>query len=854
MRTGLVPRKLPPALVRFACRKPGVVGVGALLVWVAVAITASRLQVETDILSLVPRGNPVIDQFSTTVERFGSVDTMLVVIRLDPERDFESSLAFADSLARSMREWELIDWVEYRLEDPTAAAVPLLGRATLFLDPAELEELIARLSRPDLDVEAERLRSQLLAPQGLVTKELLRIDPFGLLPRILEHVRFGGVGVRIDPSTGCLVDPGRTMMLMMAKPQRPAPDLKFDRLLASGLPERLRQAEAAWRDEGWDGPRPEVEFTGGHMVTLEDSELIRGDVIVNLATSLVGVMILFGLAFRRAAAMLYAVLPLMTGLGLTLVFGAQALGRLNTLTSASGALLIGLGIDFVIVSYGRYVEERKAGADHLAALEAVGTETGVPVLLGAVTTAATFYAFLVTDFRGLWELGLLTGTGILLVALSVFLLLPALLAVGSGPGREAPRLYLHSFGSDLLCRASLRHPRLVVVVVVVVTLALGWSMRGLHFDDDIRNMRSAGNRASHLRDQVMAAFGMRFSPMMVRLDGATELEAIEAARRLMPELEALVDGETLASVDAIVRVVPPADEQKAVIERLRRSEGQLVGLEERFARALQAAGLSPEGFREGVAHTVRALQVREPMSLTDLAGTPLERMVGRYLVRYEGGFSTAVYCYPPAERWRRAPPPALVEVVARHPGAALAGTNVVSAELRRIVWGDAAWATALGLVLVLLLLWADLGSPVRALLAMLPTAIGVVWMLGAMAAIGLPVNFLNIFVATMLVGIGVDYGVHLLHRWQEAGCGPTALGETAKAIAVAALTTMVGFGSLVTSHFPGLRSVGAAALLGTASTALLSITLLPVLLARIGGAGKGTGDPPRGPEDECSVS
>ena len=722
MRRGLIPRRLPAALVRFACRRPGVVGVGAVLVWVAVVFTASRLQVETDILSLVPRGNPVIDEFSTTVERFGSVDTMLVVIRLDPGRDFESSLAFADALARSMREWELIDWVEYRLEDPTTAAVPLLDRATLFLDPQELEELIARLSAPDLDVEAARLRSQLLAPQGLVTKELLRVDPFGLLPRILERVRFGGVGVQIDPATGCLVDPGRTMMLMMAKPLRPAPDLKFDRLLANGLPERLQEAEAWWREEGWDGPRPEVEFTGGHMVTLHDSELIRGDVIVNLATSLIGVMILFALAFRRAAAMVYAVVPLMTGLGMTLVFGAQALGRLNTLTSASGALLIGLGIDFIIVCYGRYVEERRSGADHLAALEAVGSQTGVPVLLGAVTTAATFYAFLVTDFRGLWELGLLTGTGILLVALSVFLLLPVLLAVGSGPGREAPRLYLHSFGSDLLVRASLRRPRVVIGLVVVVTLAFGWAMRGLTFDDDIRNMRSAGNRASQLRDQVMAAFGMRFSPMMVRLDGTTELEAIESARELMPALEALVDGETLASVDAIVRVVPPAAEQDAVIERLRRSEGQLDGLEERFARALQAAGLSPEAFREGVAHTVSALNVRAPMSLSDLAGTPLERMVGRYLVRYDGGFSTAVYCYPPAERWLRAPPPALVEAVARHPGAALAGTNVVSAELRRIVWRDVAWATALGLVLVLLLLWADLGSPARALLAMVPTA------------------------------------------------------------------------------------------------------------------------------------
>ncbi len=99
-----------------------------------------------------------------------------------------------------------------------------------------------------------------------------------------------------------------------------------------------------------------------------------------------------------------------------------------------------------------------------------------------------------------------------------------------------------------------------------------------------------------------------------------------------------------------------------------------------------------------------------------------------------------------------------------------------------------------------------------------------------MALLGVRVNFFNIFVLTMIIGIGVDYGVHLLHRWQESGGDPAAQTETAKAIAVAALTTVVGFGSLVLSHYPGLRSVGYAAILGAVSTAVLSITLLPALL------------------------
>jgi hypothetical protein len=84
----------------------------------------------------------------------------------------------------------------------------------------------------------------------------------------------------------------------------------------------------------------------------------------------------------------------------------------------------------------------------------------------------------------------------------------------------------------------------------------------------------------------------------------------------------------------------------------------------------------------------------------------------------------------------------------------------------------------------------------------------------------------------MVIGIGVDYGVHLLHRFYESGGHVEAVAGTARAVAVAALTTVVGFGSLVLSHFPGLRSMGIAAILGALCTAIASITVLPVALSR----------------------
>ena len=831
MSRGLLPRRLPHYLVRFGRLHPRLVVATAILAWVAAGLLASRVEVETDILSLVPRNNPVVEGFKKTVARFGSVDTLLVVIHLDPEQPLETTIDFADRLASSLRDWDLIDWVEYRVDSTAEAAVPLLDRATLFLAPEELDEVLTGLDDEGLNETAIRLRAQLMAPQSVVTKNFLRLDPFGLLPKILSKIRFGGVGVRVDPETGCLIDDGRRYLLMMAKPTGPAQDLKFDRKLKAGLADRVVAAEEAWRGESDGAAPPLVEFTGGYVVALDDARLITSDMVVGLVSSLIGVMALFLLAFRRRAALVYAFFPLVTGIALAFAFGAVALGRINSLTSAFGGLVIGLGIDFVIVLYARYVEERRSGASHEEAVDAMGRLTGVGVLLGAVTTAATFYAFLVTDFAGLWELGLLTGTGILLLVVTVFLLLPALLTVIQQRGRGDRPLHLHSFGSDLLFRASMRRPGLTIVVAAMITLVLGFGVSRLKWDDDFRNMRSGDNRAIQLRQEVMDAFDLRFSPMVLRCDGADETEALAGCRAILPELEALVDGENLAGVDTIAGIIPPRAVQEELIARLEEAAPALEGVRGRFEMALRSNGLNPAAFRDGIEIFMTALDRRQPLSLVDLEGTPLARVVDRYVAAGDGEVSAAIYLYPPVGDWRRGASPALQALVLRYPGMVLAGPNIISAELRKIVWDDALKAAVLGMIVVFFLMWLDLGGPLRALLALLPLAVGMVWMLGAMGLMGLRLNFFNIFVLTMIIGIGVDYGVHLLHRWYESGGDREALAETAKAIAVAALTTMVGFGSLVLSHYPGLRSVGAAAILGAFSTAVLGITLLPALLS-----------------------
>ena len=125
---------------------------------------------------------------------------------------------------------------------------------------------------------------------------------------------------------------------------------------------------------------------------------------------------------------------------MTFGFAAVTLGKLSSATAGFGAMLVGLGIDFTIVMYGRYLEERHAGKGIDEALEVMASSSGPAVMLGAMTTVGTFFAFMATRFQGLREFGLLVGTGIVLMMISTFLLLPALVTL-SDRGSRPPRAH-----------------------------------------------------------------------------------------------------------------------------------------------------------------------------------------------------------------------------------------------------------------------------------------------------------------------------------------------------------------------------------------------------------------------------
>jgi predicted RND superfamily exporter protein len=839
-----------------------------LLLVVVSGIVAKRLRLDGDVLNLVPKNNRKVNTFKEALQDFGSLDYLLVMVDAPPphgatgpapaggesaapadeEGDEEAQAveevqAFADILAARLQKLPSVRYVEYKLDTSGPFFDFLRRNQMLFLPSSRMDDLAAKFSDAAIRARVAENRRQLTGPASLLAKQLLQADPLQITPLLFDAVLRNRGPIRFDASSGGYFSSrdGRALLLVV-KPIKPCQDLPFSRTLVNEVNGAIRGARDEFVREAHDpgaSVTPDVDLGGGYVVALEDSNLIMQDMWLNGVLSFVVIVGLYYFCYRRFAAIAYSSLPLVVGQALTFGVAWIVLRQLNSATTGFTAMLMGLGTDFTIVMYARYVEERQRGLPLDAAMQKVFGSSAFGVFTGAVTSAGTFYAMCITEYKGLRDFGFLVGTGILLCMVAILFMLPAMIAWNDGRERKkdiTKKLYLHSFGFERAMIWSARHPAPVLIGSLLVTLFAGWHAWHVEFSDSVQDLRSPNNKGVRMQEKVTDRFGATFNPMMVVVRGP-DLDTMMARNRdANRRLDGFVKDGTLHGYESIFSYLPARDEQQAVTAALRAgADGpfNVARIERTFRAALQENGFRPEAYDDYLKALPAMLQPEKPVTLDDLEKAGLDRFVHRYVHREDDGSWTSVtYIFPTAPDAKRRAPPVLVKGLDRpQDGTEITGVNIASAELRRIFRRDAWRAVWLGIALVTVLLWLDFRSVWLTTLANMQVILGVIWMLGFMHLAGIKMNFVNAFVTCMILGVGIDYGIHIIHRITQEGLSNEAgLLETGKAVVMAALTNVAGFGTIGLSNYPGLKSMGIVCAIGSVTCLITALTTLPAML------------------------
>jgi uncharacterized protein len=258
-----------------------------------------------------------------------------------------------------------------------------------------------------------------------------------------------------------------------------------------------------------------------------------------------------------------------------------------------------------------------------------------------------------------------------------------------------------------------------------------------------------------------------------------------------------------------------------------------------LSAALTADALSEaektEGFRPGSFDPFRAqlpaLLGADRLTYEGYVAHGLADLIGRFVARDDDGWLLATYAFPSNREEAEA---LAARVREADPTSTITGLPLVNRELADRFLPQFAKGLSIGTVIVVALVFMAFRNWRLSVLSLAPTAVGIVWAAGALALAGIALDLFALFAVVTLVGIGVDYGVHMVHRYRERGDSRQAVEELAPVILVAAAITLLGYGTLVTSSYPPLRSIGVVSAVSIVALAAASLFVLPAILAFAG--------------------
>ena len=606
-------------------------------------------------------------------------------------------------------------------------------------------------------------------------------------------------------------------------------------------------------------PSATIGLTG--LPVMENDEMRTSQTSMVWASSLslvaVAAVIVAGFGGLRHALMANGVLVI----GMAWAFGwaTVSVGHLNILSVTFAVTMIGVGIDYGTYYVGRYLENRRRGVGCDAAILETSGTVGPGILTGAITTSVAFFSASLTSFMGVAELGLIAGGGILLCCAAELLVLPAVLAIvdRSFLGRRIPEpVPVHSWLAPLL-----RHPRFVILAAVACSLALAGGLHELDYDHNLLNMQADGLESVEVEKKLLAECDQSVWYALSIADSREQLLERKAKLEALPSVERIDEIASLLPVDeelkrpTIERIrqrlatLPerppeiPVDRLDALGETLGWAQGEAAkrpgGLRtawhlERARDSLRTKG--PEECYQALAafqqrsagdllsrlHALAAVADPEPPALADLPPSLVERFVGssgRHLLKIYGRGD--IWHFDSLERFVRD----VRSVDPRATGNPLQAYEA-SLEMKRSYEQAGLYA----LIVIMAVLWLDFRSLRYSALAVLPLALGILQMLGLMGLVGIDLNPANLIGIPLIMGIAVDYGVHIVHDYLERP-GPYKISaSTANSVLVDALTTILGFGALMVASHRGLESLGRLLTLGVTTCTITSLVFLPAVL------------------------
>jgi predicted RND superfamily exporter protein len=789
-----------------------------------------QIKISTNNFDLLPQDSKMIKEFWEVNEDFGAQDRHITLIETPDSLEMNPDLlkSFAGKLDEALMQTGLVAAINYSITDNQKNFVEdfFIKNGLLYLSQADLDSVLRRFEDPEIErliLNCKNILNAPVPPDPLL-KKVLREDPLLVseifLPYIEKMLGPQNASLLRDKESYYLSKDKKTL-LFFVKPVGASNDTKF----CEAFVDRNKViCDSILTSFGDESKQIRFSFGGNYVSALSNARAVKQGLIDSSFIVVILILVLFYFFYGNFRSLFFITAPIIAGVTWVFCVGDLMFEKFNIITAAAGAMLLGLGVDYSIHVYNRFVEQETHSKHNTVLQNLIITfgETGTSVFYGALSTAFVFAVLMITKFRGLYELGFIGGVGILILFVAVLILMPAEIKLRER--KPSKGNYLQSLLSrmlGLLSRFVLRHPKYITtgsifITVFMIAVLFGAIPSqdkgiGVTFDDNIENVRSKNDVDVKIIKRLQEKFGSHFKPISVVCSANSDDALIGKLRLLNDKMDDLVAKGVVKEYNSLLRYLPSVEHQQANLQKIGNLDVESILFKIRLEMSKQ--GLRMNYFR--LDRLRKMLTVTEPITIHSFQNEGFGDIMQHYYVEKNGIKKVVTQVELTGPTYDINIVNDFIKDVDADPKLAkeniiITGIRVVTAEFLTLVKKDFFVGVTASLLVVLLLVVIKYWNFRAVIVCMVPLTFSILCIMGAMRLMGIKINFVNMISVPLLIGSGVDYGIYIISRYLEDQRHDVfaAIHETGQSMFLSSLTTVIGFGSLIFVDNQGLTSLG----------------------------------------------
>lgn len=838
-----------------------VFGLCILLTLLSIWIIATRWNINSDFKALLPEESKAALAMTEAGDRIGSGSALFVVI---DSPNPNANRSFAKVYAEALREKKGVALAHYH-NDKTFFEKNQL----LYLNVSDLKKL------------HHRLKKKIRSAKKKANPFFISLDKKKKNETENDFIETGDLGrdkrneAQNQYKTYLESDDGYALTLIVRFVESSTDLNATNRLLddVRELGERL--------NPGSFHPEMKIEFGGGLINRQKEYKSIVSDIVKSALFTIVGLFLILGLYFRRVRAIFLILTPLIMGVIWSFAFAFLIYGELTIITVFIFAILLGLGIDYAIHLLASYDKYRTTELEPVDALIETFAGTGTATVYGALTTFVTFLVLTFAQFKGLSQFGVVASVGVICSLVAMFTMLPASILVLQTLKPTKLPTKPHEPDYAKITQILIRTAGITIVFSIIISIFGGLNLQNLQFEENFRKIgkvdwpwiqqpdvkekalaqaksygvffgrtitahakltRQAMEPKSFKRERIQKTIGARYSNALGKQQSSTPtillFDDASLTRKVYRKMLFEISAGALDSVKAASSIhafLPGSDEEQEArlteitkIRKLLKKEGSA------FLNTKQKEKIK----------TLQDKLVDKKITIYDLPlwAKRLFREAGPKAKKASPGedfaFEYTIYITEDGDPMVGKDARHFLQQIgdlAKHRGEDIRVGALSSIYISMLdeIKNDGLRMISIALFIVFFLLIAAFRSIPKAIFAYSPLLFGSFWMFGILAYLGIKLDFFNVIILPVIIGIGIDDGVHFYHRYLELK-HKHALAQTwreiGSAILMTSLTSIIGFGGLALTNYAGLKSIGYVAIIGILATLIATLLVMPSVL------------------------